>query len=98
MMGACYCWGKNGNLQLGYNTAHAELSEVPLPVTNLVEVGGDEKAIMVTSYASSTCALLSNNSTLTHRVKCWGSSIGYSPAPGNHQLGYRLRVGQTAMG
>ncbi|MBI4703636.1 MAG: hypothetical protein HY744_21200, partial [Deltaproteobacteria bacterium] len=66
-LGQVYCWGLNGNGQLGDGTKIDRLQPV-----QVIESAGPaplEGAVMVQAGASHTCALLS-----TGRAKCWGDN------------------------
>ena len=70
--GAAYCWGANGNGQLGNNTTTRSL--VPVAVTTSGVLSG-ETLTQITGGSAHTCALDS-----TGAAYCWGAN-------GNGQLG-----------
>jgi len=67
--GAAYCWGDNGNGQLGDGTTDS--STVPVPVTG----GLTFKAVNAGSYH--TCGV-----TTEGAIYCWGTTTTASPATG----------------
>ena len=70
--GAAYCWGANGNGQLGINSTTR--SPVPVAVTTTGVLSG-KKLTQITGGYGHTCALDS-----TGAAYCWGAN-------GNGQLG-----------
>jgi cysteine-rich repeat protein len=59
--GAVYCWGENGDGQIG----DASTTDATAPV--LLDFGGDLTATSISAGAAHTCAVLSND-----HIRCWG--------------------------
>jgi alpha-tubulin suppressor-like RCC1 family protein len=72
--GSVWCWGSNGNLQLGIPDVTAE----PGGPLQVMDLGG--AAIDVSSGAAHSCALLQGGT-----VRCWGSNAYYRLGHGGPQ-------------
>lgn len=89
--GRVYCWGSNGNGQLGATALQAGSSNIP------VEVDGISTATEVSVGALHSCALLANGD-----VWCWGSNNGKQLGRATGTRGTPAKVdgvsGATAVG
>ncbi len=86
--GEVWCWGTNGNGELGIGSSSPSSSSTPLKVLQAPGVMAGEKIVKISIEGSTSCAISESG-----KLFCWGVSVGSSSGSYSNYSPYRVTTG-----